>query len=55
MTEQTPEEAFQSLIDKGLMEIKGVDENGELTFGLTELGEKVGKKMQEEEDGWRGD
>lgn len=30
------DEVLNNLILKGAMEVKGVDENGELTFGLTE-------------------
>lgn len=34
-------EALEHLMDLGLVEIKGVDELGEITYGHTELGKQV--------------
>jgi DNA-binding PadR family transcriptional regulator len=46
--EESFEEAFQALIDDGLIEVKGVDVSGEMTYGLTEKGEVAGAQLLED-------
>lgn len=49
MEEETFDEAFQELIDEGLLEVYGIDNNGELTFRPTELGLKVAELIRSEQ------
>lgn len=40
---------LNSLIMKGMMEFSAVDENGEMLYGMTELGREVAKEIIERE------
>lgn len=39
------EETLRELIEEGIVEVKGVAESGELTYGLTEKGEARASKL----------
>jgi len=39
------EEAIETLVEQGLAEIRGMDEHGEFTYGLTPEGKKISGKM----------
>ena len=41
-------EAMFGLIEKGFVEIAGVNENGELTYRLTELGQQFAENYEPE-------
>ena len=41
-------EAMFGLIEKGFVEIAGVNEDGELTYRLTELGQQFAENYEEE-------
>ena len=43
------EQAVEDLVEKGLAEIRGMDEAGEFTYGLTAMGHMVAKKGKEGE------